>query len=105
MIGYFGDIIFETSDKKICNFNDFKQAASANYSEHSRYRKKSEREFISPNNEGVSFTMKIRAGHGVRPRIMKDISTHALTEGDNFLFHLFSIDSYISTHALTEGDS
>ena len=51
MIGYFGDIIFETSDKKICNFNDFKQAASANYSEHSRYRKKSEREFISPNNE------------------------------------------------------
>ena len=72
MIGYFGDIIFETSDKKICNFNDFKQAASANYSEHSRYRKKSEREFISPNNEGVSFTMKIRAGHGVRPRIMKD---------------------------------
>ena len=33
MIGYFGDIIFETSDKKICNFNDFKQAASANYSE------------------------------------------------------------------------
>lgn len=72
MIGYFGDIIFETSDEKICNFNDFKQAASANYSEHSRYRKKSEREFISPNNEGVSFTMKIRAGHGVRPRIMKD---------------------------------
>ena len=72
MIGYFGDIIFETSDKKICNFNDFKQAASANYSEHSRYRKKSEREFIGPNNEGVSFTMKIRAGHGVRPRIMKD---------------------------------
>ena len=67
MIGYFGDIIFETSDKKICNFNDFKQAASANYSEHSRYRKKSEREFIGPNNEGVSFTMKIRAGHGVRP--------------------------------------
>ena len=57
MIGYFGDIIFETSDKKICNFNDFKQAASANYSEHSRYRKKSEREFIGPNNEGVSFTM------------------------------------------------
>ena len=24
-----------------------------------------------------------RPGHGVRPRIMKDISTHALTEGDH----------------------
>ena len=66
MIGYFGDIIFETSDKKICNFNDFKQAASANYSEHSRYRKKSEREFIGPNNEGVSFTSIVKVEKFVR---------------------------------------
>lgn len=72
MIGYFGSVIFETSDKRICTFNDFKQTASANYSDHSRYRKKPEREFVSPNNQGVSFTMKIRAGYGVRPRAMKE---------------------------------
>lgn len=72
MIGYFGDIIFETSDKRICTFNDFKQTASANYSDHSRYRKKPEREFISPNNQTVSFVMKIKAGHGVRPYSMKE---------------------------------
>lgn len=72
MIGYFGDIIFRTSNKKICNFNDFKQNASASYTDHSRYRKKPEREFISPNAQTISFTMKIRAGHGVRPRTMKD---------------------------------
>ena len=30
MIGYLGDIIFETSDKKICNFKGLKRKASAN---------------------------------------------------------------------------
>ena len=34
MIGYLGDIIFETSDKKICNFKGLKRSISANYSEH-----------------------------------------------------------------------
>lgn len=72
MIGYFGDIIFQTSDRRICNFNDFHQTASASYADHNRYKMKPEREYISPNNEGVSFVMKIKAGHGVRPRVMKD---------------------------------
>ena len=31
------------------------------------------------------------------------ISTHALTEGDASIYHLF-LHSMISTHALTEGD-
>ena len=34
---------------------------------------------------------------------VKDISTHALTEGDTVDAE-FSIDTHISTHALTEGD-
>jgi len=72
MIGYFGDIIFETSDKRICNFNNMKQAASASYSDHKRYRKKPEREFEGPNNQDVSFEMKLKAGHGVRPWTMKE---------------------------------
>jgi len=72
MIGYFGDIIFETSDKRICNFNNMKQAASATYSDHKRYRKKPEREFEGPNNQTVSFEMKLKAGHGVRPLTMKN---------------------------------
>ena len=72
MIGYFGNVIFQTSDNRICNFNSFKQTASASYSDHNRYRKKPEREFVSPNNQGVSFTMKIIAGHAVSPREMKD---------------------------------
>ena len=64
MIGYLGDIIFETSDKKICNFKGLKRSISANYSEHKRYKKKSQREFEGAENQGVSFEMNIRAGNG-----------------------------------------
>ena len=68
MIGYLGDIIFETSDKKICNFKGLKRSISANYSEHKRYKKKSQREFEGAENQGV----KIRAVHGVKPKKMMD---------------------------------
>jgi hypothetical protein len=77
MIGYFGGITFETSDKKICTFNDLQRTASANYSDHNRYGKKPQREFTGPNNQGVTFKMKFVAGHGVKPWSMvhKAIST------------------------------
>ncbi|SHO50063.1 phage tail protein [Anaerocolumna xylanovorans] len=71
MIGYFGDIIFETSEDKIRTFRNLKQAASATYSDHKRYKKKPQREFEAPNNQTASFEMKIKAGHGVSPRKMK----------------------------------
>ena len=67
MIGYFGEVIFETNDKRICTFKNLKRTISASYSEHKRYKKKSELEFEGPQNQGVSFEMKFIAGHGVRP--------------------------------------
>lgn len=71
MIGYLGDIIFETSDKKISTFNNLKQTTSAIYSDHKRYKEKPQREFEGPNNQSGSLEMKIKAGHGVRPWKMK----------------------------------
>ncbi len=70
MIGCFGSIIFRTSDKKICTFNNLKRSISAGYSEHKRYTKKSQREFEGPQNQTVTFEMKFIAGHGVKPLAM-----------------------------------
>ena len=39
-IGYFGDVVFEVSSKKICTFHDMTRTISARYSEHKRYKKK-----------------------------------------------------------------
>ncbi len=67
MIGYFGNVIFETSSKKICTFSNMKRTISAKYSEHKRYKNKPQREFEGPENQTVSFKMKFVAGHGVKP--------------------------------------
>ena len=67
MIGFFGDVIFKTNTKRICTFNNLKRTISASYSEHKRYKKKSQREFEGPENQSVTFEMKFVAGHGVKP--------------------------------------
>lgn len=67
IIGYFGEVIFETNDSRICTFNNMKRTISASYSEHKRYKKKPQREFEGPQNQSVSFKMKIVAGYGVKP--------------------------------------
>ena len=53
MIGYFGSVTFQTSDKRICTFRNLKRAASSSFSDHKRYRKKSEREFEGPESDRV----------------------------------------------------
>ena len=70
MIGCFGSVTFETNDRRICTFNSLKQSASAGYSEHKRYTKKSQREFEGPQNQSVTFEMKCVGGHGVSTRAM-----------------------------------
>lgn len=72
MIGFFGSVTFQTSDKRICTFNNLRRSISASYSEHKRYTKKSQREFEGPENQSVTFEMKFIAGYGVRPLAMLD---------------------------------
>jgi phage protein U len=80
MIGYFGDIIFETSDSKILNFSGFKLEASARFSNHetigrqtpaetfnvAKYKPKTE--YIGPNLKTVSFSITLNGNFGVKPR-------------------------------------
>ncbi len=72
MVGYFGSVTFETSDKRICTFSNLKRSVSSGYSEHKRYTEKSQWEFEGPKNQTVAFEMKFVAGHGVRPVDMLD---------------------------------
>lgn len=67
MIGYFGNVIFQVSSKRICTFYDMTRSISARYSEHQRFKKKAQREFEGPENQTVSFKMKFVARHGVKP--------------------------------------
>jgi phage protein U len=68
MIGYFGPIIFETSDSRILNFNDFSHSASASYEKHQIIGQKPRSEFSNPDLETISFTINLNGNHGVKPR-------------------------------------
>ena len=47
-IGNFGKlIVFETSDSKVLNFNNFQKTVSANWGKHERIGKKPRSEFLN----------------------------------------------------------
>jgi phage protein U len=68
MIGYFGDIIFETSDTKILNFTGFKVDTAARYASHEIINKKPVTEYLGPGLLAISFTVSLNGNHGVKPR-------------------------------------
>lgn len=68
MIGYYGYIIFETSDSRILNFSNFKKDIKGRWGKHDLIGKKPISEFIGPDLDSISFTINLNANNGVKPR-------------------------------------
>lgn len=69
MVGSFGKIIFETSDKRILTLRDFKRNTSARWAEHELINAKPKSEFLGPNLDTIQFTIKLNASLGIKPTI------------------------------------
>ena len=67
MIGSFGDIIFETTDKRILTFSDFRRSAASRYSDHEVIGQKPISEYNGPGLDGVTFVAKVKRSLGVDP--------------------------------------
>lgn len=67
MIGFFGDIVFETSDERLLTFNDFKRDSSSRWAKHDVIGAKPSSEFIGPDLDTISFTINLNYSHGVSP--------------------------------------
>lgn len=81
-IGNFGKlIVFETSDSRVLNFNNFNKTVSANWGKHERIGKKPQSEFLNPNLQGLTFTIVLNAQHGVRPRKTLEAIEKAIESG------------------------
>ncbi len=70
MIGKYGNIIFETSDRRILSFQNFSQNVSGRWGNHSIIGKREKMEFNGPGKRKITFKMDFRAIYGVRPREM-----------------------------------
>jgi hypothetical protein len=68
MIGYFGDIIFETSDSRILNFSGFKRDAAGRWTKHDTIGKKPVSEFLGPDLDTITFTVNLNGSNGIKPR-------------------------------------
>lgn len=68
LIGYFGDIIFETSDKRILNFSGFKRDTKSRWEKHNVIGKKPITEFLGPDLDTITFTVNLNGNFGVKPR-------------------------------------
>lgn len=70
MVGKYGDIVFETSDRRILSFNNFNQSISGRWSSHTLIGKKERTEFNGPGRRKINFKMTFSATLGIRPREM-----------------------------------
>lgn len=70
MVGKYGDVIFETNDKRILAFNSFSQTVSGRWSSHTVIGKKERAEYNGPGKRKVTFKMVLCATLGIRPREM-----------------------------------
>lgn len=70
MVGKYGDVIFETNDKRVLSFRNFSQNVSGRWGNHAVIGKKEKSEFNGPGKRKVTFQMTLLATLGVRPREM-----------------------------------
>lgn len=68
MIGYFGGIVFETSDQRILTFSGFTRDTASRWAKHEVLGRKPANEFIGPDLDTVTFTVLLSGKHGVKPR-------------------------------------
>jgi phage protein U len=72
VIGSFGDVIFEVSDKLMRTFDGFSRSASAKWENHEIIGKKPISEFLGPGLDIISFTMRFDVRWGVNPKAEMD---------------------------------
>lgn len=67
MIGSYGDVVFEVSDKKVLTFDGFQRTNEPRWKEHSVIGQKPILEFEGPGVDPITFTILLRAELGVNP--------------------------------------
>ncbi len=81
MVGKYGDVIFETSDKRILAFSGLTQNVSGRWSSHAVIGKKEKSEFNGPGKRKVNFKMTFHAVYGICPKKMLETLEEMVEKG------------------------
>lgn len=88
-IGNLGKTItFEVSDKKVLTFNNLSKTVKGRWTSHNIIEKKPKPEFLGPDLDEITFTVKLSAMHGIKPRKTLEKIETAVTNGTVMSFVL-----------------
>ncbi len=80
MIGTFGDIVFETNDKKILTFSGFSYSAAGRWKTTETIGGVPKKEFLGADTKKITFDIQLNASFGVNPsRILKQLEEMTLS--------------------------
>jgi len=82
MIGSFGNLVFETSSKKLLTFDNFKRKGFAVFAEHAVLDKKPRLEHTGSGLDEISFTVRLDAALGLNPAEELNKIREVLAKGD-----------------------
>ncbi|WP_163150949.1 phage tail protein [Anoxybacillus sp. MB8] len=111
MIGAFGDVVFEVTDKKIQTFYDFKRAGEARWHDHDIIGGKPKSEFNGPGLDEITFVVLLKAEFGINPtkqleklRNMRDQGKAApfILGGKPISKHYFSIQKMSEEYKIVD---
>lgn len=74
-------VVFETSDKRILNFQKFKRTVKGRWTSHPRIGMRPKKQFLGPDTSSLTFTVVLNAEHGVRPRKTVENIEKLITSG------------------------
>lgn len=80
MIGSFGDVIFETSDKRILTFSNFTHSVAGRWKTTETIGGKPKKEFLGADTQSVTFDIHLNVVFGESPeKVMKYLNLMALS--------------------------
>lgn len=68
MIGTLGDVVFFVSADAMRNFEDFERRTEGRWAKHEIHMQKPRLEFLGPDSDTISFSMRFDVAYGVNPR-------------------------------------
>jgi len=68
MIGALGEVVFVVTAETMRTFQDFVRTSSARWAKHDRIGLKPKSQFLGPDLDGISFTMRFDANYGMNPK-------------------------------------
>ena len=102
IVGSFGEVVFETSDKRVLTPSDFRRDVSVRLADHDLLGVKPATEYIGPGLDSINFTLVLMRVLGYEPDEMIDLFINYCRNGQAYPLVIgekgYGVDKWIITN-------